>query len=67
MSFRVNNSNKNIYYYTVILEKDQIKENKEDSPTIIIKPKQRPKSLLKRTFEKIVYEQGEWKIVSTYE
>lgn len=42
MSFRVSNNQKPIYYYTVILDKDQYKESKNDG--VVFKKKKVPET-----------------------
>lgn len=61
MPFKIKNNNSQIYYYTVLIDKDQIQENKDDKPTMKLKPKS--KSSIKRNREALVYdrENGVWK------
>lgn len=65
MSFRVSNTNKNIVYYTVLLDRDQIV--KDDSLRIEVKQRPRPKKTYKRNIEQIVFdrESGKWVSVQT--
>ena len=68
-TFKVNDASKTIFYYTVILDKDQIQENKEDSRTMTVKRRMRVKPTMRRRFERIVYDPhtGQWTTVNTYE
>ena len=68
MAFRVNNASKNIYYYTVILDKGQIQSEQGDSTMLRIKTRPKPTSTYKKNFERIVYdrEQKKWTTVTTW-
>lgn len=63
--FRVNNANPNqhVKYYTIVVDHDQIKENQDTSPHMIIKP---PRKSISKTYsqvERFVFdrETGTWK------
>lgn len=60
MSFKIKNNNSQIYYYTVLIDKEQIQENRDDKPTMKLKPKTKPNSQKNR--ETLVYdrENGLW-------
>lgn len=67
MSFRLRNSMNNIQYYTVIVDKGQLIEDREDTARVILRPK-KPTPRFKRNFEQIVYDRhtGEWKTATTW-
>lgn len=62
MSFKVSNTNKNIVYYTVLLDRDQIV--KDDSLRMEARQKPKPKKTYKRNIEQIVFDRGTGKWVS---
>ncbi len=64
--FRVNNVSKNILYYTIILDKDQIKETRDDTRVMIKRREVNPK--FKRQCEQFIYnrETGKWESVTTF-
>ena len=59
--FRIKNVNNNIKYYTIVIDHDQIKENKDDTPHMIIKRKSRV-SKKSRQYENFVFDKktGKW-------
>lgn len=67
MSFRIINPDKQIMYYTVILDKGQIQQNKDDHAMLRITPPQ-PKRKWRRNIERIVYDtdKNEWVSITTY-
>lgn len=67
MTFRLVNSMNNIQYYTVIVDKGQLVEDREDAARVILRKKE-PKTRFKRNLEQIVYDRasGTWKTTSTW-
>lgn len=66
--FRVKNLNSHIQYYTIVVDHDQIQENKDDSPQMIIKKRPRKHKPLSRQVENFVFDRasGEWRSEITY-
>ena len=64
MSFKVSNANKNIYYYTILMDPERVTE--DDDSKIIIRTK-KPKPKIHKRFEQIVYDskRGEWTSITT--
>jgi hypothetical protein len=66
--FRVKNLNSHIQYYTIVVDHDQIKENKDDSPKMIIKRRPTKQKNFSRQFESFVIDgdTGKWRSEMTY-
>ena len=59
--FRVTNPNR-VQYYTIVVDNNQVKENKSDAPHMILKPRAKTIKKFSRQYENFVLDRstGEW-------